>query len=58
MVYDVTDKKSFDSVSKWYEEVKSRVDSHVVMALVGNKNDLNEMLNIKSIKIIRRVIKT
>ena len=41
LVYDITDKRSFDEVkSYWYEMVKSNADSDAMIAIVANKNDL------------------
>jgi Ras-related protein Rab-6A len=45
VVYDVTSRKSFDSVKKWVEVVRKErgEESGVVMFLVANKKDLNDM---------------
>ncbi|SCU80820.1 LADA_0B09714g1_1 [Lachancea dasiensis] len=41
VVYDVTNKKSFEYIDKWVEDVKSeRGEENVVLCIVGNKNDL------------------
>ena len=40
IVYDITDKNSFDNVEKWYEEVKKIADKDILIILIGNKNDL------------------
>ena len=41
LVYDITDKRSFDEVkSYWYEMVKTNADSDAMIAIVANKNDL------------------
>ena len=37
IVYDVTDKKSFDSVSKWVSEIDKHSDKSVKKMLVANK---------------------
>lgn len=39
VVYDVTNKKTFDNVLKWIEELKNNTDPDVVIFLVGNKVD-------------------
>ena len=41
VVFDITNKKSFDKVDMWLEEVKS-ADFKCVKALVGNKIDLDD----------------
>ncbi len=42
-VYDITDKKSFEEIKKyWYKETTDNMDSNVVLALIGNKIDLYE----------------
>lgn len=45
VVYDVTSRKSFDSVKKWVDVVRKErgEESGVVMFLVANKKDLNDM---------------
>ena len=40
LVYDITDKESFDSIPKWIQEVKDVLNKEVVFALIGNKLDL------------------
>lgn len=41
VVYDVTNKKSFEYIDKWIEDVKSeRGEENVILCIVGNKNDL------------------
>lgn len=43
VVYDVTNKKSFEYIDKWVEDVKSeRGEENVVLCIVGNKNDLSD----------------
>ena len=40
MVYDVTNKSSFDNISHWFDDLKSLTDNKIVITLVGNKTDL------------------
>ena len=42
MVYDVTKEKTFESVAKWIEELKTNAEPDIVIILVGNKVDLCE----------------
>ena len=40
IVYDITDKKSFDNVITWLNEVKDRCYKDILICLIGNKCDL------------------
>jgi small GTP-binding protein len=40
LVFDVTDRKSFDSLSTWLNDVHALCDSNAVIELIGNKTDL------------------
>jgi small GTP-binding protein len=40
VVYDVTKEKTFDSVTRWVEELKYHAEPDIVIVLVGNKVDL------------------
>ena len=42
IVYDVTDRESFDHVSYWVKEIDRLATSDVCRLLVGNKTDLTE----------------
>lgn len=42
MLYDITEKQSFINVNKWQEEVKTIRGKEILMALVGNKSDLED----------------
>jgi len=43
LVYDISNKKSFDSLKEyWYKELKENTDNGVIFFLVGNKVDLFE----------------
>ena len=47
-VYDITNKKSFDDLKYWIEEVNNQIsESHFIRAIIGNKMDLfeNEEVN-------------
>ena len=44
LVYDISNKKSFDSLKDyWHKELKENTDNGVIFFLVGNKVDLFEM---------------
>ena len=40
IVYDITDKKSFDNVITWLNEVKDMCYKDILICLIGNKCDL------------------
>jgi len=41
VVYDITNKESFNGAKSWVKELQRRGDPNVVIALAGNKADLN-----------------
>uniref|UniRef100_A0A7S2E5X6 Uncharacterized protein n=1 Tax=Octactis speculum TaxID=3111310 RepID=A0A7S2E5X6_9STRA len=42
VVYDITNKESFDSAKKWVKELQQRGSQNVLIALTGNKSDLED----------------
>ena len=46
LVYDITDKTSFDRVMHWVNELKQNVEK-IQMIIVGNKIDLEHKRNIE-----------
>ena len=42
LVYDITERDSFEQLNKWVHEVKANSGENVSVALVGNKADLIE----------------
>ena len=40
LVYDITNKHSFDELNFWLEQAKQIADKDVVLGMAGNKNDL------------------
>ena len=40
LVYDVTSKKSFESLNYWYDFINKKLGSKRVLGLIGNKTDL------------------
>merc|ERR1719471_1599048 len=42
IVYDLTNKESFQNAKTWVEEVRKQEGDHVVIGLAGNKSDLAE----------------
>ncbi|XP_018328419.1 ras-related protein Rab-43 [Agrilus planipennis] len=47
IVYDITKRSSFLSVARWVEEVRRYSGSTVLMALVGNKADLENLREVE-----------
>ena len=41
IVYDITQKKSFDGIKKWMKEIGVFADADACKLLVGNKTDLD-----------------
>lgn len=42
VVYDITDRQSFESIREWMGEVRKFAKPNVIILLVGNKKDLEE----------------
>ena len=40
MVYDITDRQSFQDIENWLEEIQKHASPNVAKLLVGNKCDL------------------
>ncbi len=40
LVYDVTNKDSFDRINRWLEEIRNNTSKDIKIMLIGNKNDL------------------
>ena len=41
VVFDVTNRQSFNNVRRWIYDVRERADEHVILGIVGNKIDSN-----------------
>ena len=51
LVFDVTSKDSFESISKvWLKEVREKAPQNIQIAIVGNKSDLTGPLSEKEEK--------
>ena len=42
IVYDITDRQSFEQVKEWMEEIDNYAQKNVNVLLIGNKNDLRD----------------
>lgn len=41
IIYDISDRESFENLQKWLEEIKTHASSEASMVIVGNKSDLH-----------------
>ena len=41
VVYDITQKKTFENIEKWVNDLKAAGDPKITIILIGNKNDLD-----------------
>ena len=51
IVYDITDKTSFESINQWMTEVNEYGKSAIVKMLIGNKCDLEDQRVISQVEI-------
>jgi len=42
LIYDITNKESFESIPKWFSDVLNVKNDEAIFALIGNKVDLND----------------
>jgi len=47
VVYDITNKESFNGAKSWVKELQRRGDPNVIIALAGNKADLENKRNVE-----------
>ena len=48
IVYDTTDKNTFDNIDKWLTEIKDKTTSDIKLMIVGNKIDLKEYRDVQN----------
>ncbi len=55
LIFDLTNRKSFESIPKWYEDIKKYVisDTKIVGFILGNKEDLTESRLIGEKEVIK-----
>lgn len=46
IVYDITNKKSFDNVGHWIDQLHQYIESDISIVMVGNKSDLESMRSV------------
>lgn len=51
LVYDVTSEESFQVLKRWYEEVLTQGPDDIVFAVVGNKSDLENQIQVDETKV-------
>lgn len=44
LVFDLTERKTFDAIIKWHSEVINCTGNDIQIIIVGNKSDLEEKL--------------
>jgi Ras-related protein Rab-6A len=47
LIFDLTNRKTFNNLRKWIEEIRILCDSKTFILLIGNKKDLNERRQIR-----------
>ena len=47
LMYDITDRESFDTISKWWEDILNNKEKDFPIILVGNKIDLEDNREVK-----------
>ncbi|KAK1425280.1 hypothetical protein QVD17_20630 [Tagetes erecta] len=52
LVYDITKRETFDHVARWVEELRDHTDNSIVIALIGNKADLEHKRAVPSIDAV------
>lgn len=52
MIFSINDYESFESMQQWVKELKRHVEEHIVMAVVGNKIDLEELREVTDYYIL------
>ena len=50
LIYDISNRKTFDNVKSWIESIKEEVSSKVLIVLVGNKIDKIEEREVKKVE--------
>ena len=48
LIYDITNLASFTNLKLWLDKIREYSDSHVKIALIGNKSDLDQNKDINS----------
>ena len=43
LVYDITDRESWNGLTRWYEEIRANWPDKIVIAVAANKSDLEDL---------------
>lgn len=54
IVYDISKRDSFNSIGKWYQEVREYGDKNLSVILVGNKSDLVLLRSVENEELIEK----
>ena len=54
MVYDIAKHVTYENVERWLKELRDHADHHIVIMLVGNKNDLRHLRFVYKLRMIVR----
>ena len=46
-MYDITNRESFDTISRWWQDIKDHKENDFPVILVGNKCDLEDKRKVK-----------
>ena len=48
LVYSIIDRRSFENIDKWIEQLKGNSDEDLCIILVGNKTDIEDFIEVKT----------
>lgn len=54
LVFDLSDRHSFDHVKNWMHQIQQKADKNVSIALVGNKSDLTRKVELSEAEALAR----
>ena len=54
VVYDTTDKSTFDNIDKWMLEIKDKTSKDIKLMIIGNKIDLKDEREVKNEEAMKK----
>ena len=48
LIYDITDKRTFEGIKRWIENIRQHAKENVPIILLGNKTDLTEQREVSA----------
>ena len=54
LVYDITDKNTFDNIDKWMLEIKDKTSKDIKLMIIGNKIDLKDNREVKNEEAMKK----